>query len=242
MEDIIVVMKEGNAIEIEDLSVQYTVFQKSGLLALIKAKTVEALKNLTFEVKKGESIAIIGRNGSGKTTLLKAIGGHLRPSSGKITTIGKVYTLSGANPGLIQDMSGRENVSLMSEIYGIERDKRAEFERAVEDFCELGEAYDRDLRTLSTGMAGRVGFGFTTSLDPEILLMDETLGVGDEIFRKKAEEKAKDFMKRGETILLSTHSLNLAKKMCSRGILLSEGKILMDGDVDKVVERYLNEN
>tara|TARA_B100000287_G_scaffold109996_1_gene102330 strand:- start:13085 stop:13792 length:708 start_codon:yes stop_codon:yes gene_type:complete len=235
-------MKEGNAIEIEDLSVQYTVFQKSGLLALIKAKTVEALKNLTFEVKKGESIAIIGRNGSGKTTLLKAIGGHLRPSSGKITTIGKVYTLSGANPGLIQDMSGRENVSLMSEIYGIERDKRAEFERAVEDFCELGEAYDRDLRTLSTGMAGRVGFGFTTSLDPEILLMDETLGVGDEIFRKKAEEKAKDFMKRGETILLSTHSLNLAKKMCSRGILLSEGKILMDGDVDKVVERYLNEN
>ena len=235
-------MKRDNAIEIENLSVQYTVFQKTGLLALIKAKTVEALKNLTFEVKKGEAIAIIGRNGSGKTTLLKAIGGHLRPSSGKITTIGKVYTLSGANPGLIQDMSGRENVTLMSEIYGIEREKRDEFERAVEDFCELGEAYDRDLRTLSTGMAGRVGFGFTTSLDPEILLMDETLGVGDEIFRKKAEEKAKDFMNRGETILLSTHSLNLAKKMCSRGILLSEGRILMDGDVDKVVERYLNEN
>lgn len=236
------VMKRDNAIEIENLSVQYTVFQKTGLLALIKAKTVEALKNLTFEVKKGEAIAIIGRNGSGKTTLLKAIGGHLRPSSGKITTIGKVYTLSGANPGLIQDMSGRENVTLMSEIYGIEREKRDEFERAVEDFCELGEAYDRDLRTLSTGMAGRVGFGFTTSLDPEILLMDETLGVGDEIFRKKAEEKAKDFMNRGETILLSTHSLNLAKKMCSRGILLSEGRILMDGDVNKVVERYLNEN
>ena len=235
-------MKRDNAIEIENLSVQYTVFQKTGLLALIKAKTVEALKNLTFEVKKGEAIAIIGRNGSGKTTLLKAIGGHLRPSSGKITTIGKVYTLSGANPGLIQDMSGRENVTLMSEIYGIEREKRDEFERAVEDFCELGEAYDRDLRTLSTGMAGRVGFGFTTSLDPEILLMDETLGVGDEIFRKKAEEKAKDFMNRGETILLSTHSLNLAKKMCSRGILLSEGRILMDGDVNKVVERYLNEN
>ena len=236
------VMKKGNAIEIEDLSVQYTVFQKTGLLALIKAKTVEALKNVTLEVKKGESIAIIGRNGSGKTTLLKSIGGHLRPSSGKITTMGKVYTLSGANPGLIQDMSGRENVTLMSEIYGIEREKRGEFERAVEDFCELGEAYDRDLRTLSTGMAGRVGFGFTTSLDPEILLMDETLGVGDEIFRKKAEEKAKDFMKRGETILLSTHSLNLAKKMCSRGILLGEGRILMDGPIDQVVERYLDEN
>jgi len=237
-----VVMKKGNAIEIEDLSVQYTVFQKTGLLALIKAKTVEALKNVTLEVKKGESIAIIGRNGSGKTTLLKSIGGHLRPSSGKITTMGKVYTLSGANPGLIQDMSGRENVTLMSEIYGIEREKRGEFERAVEDFCELGEAYDRDLRTLSTGMAGRVGFGFTTSLDPEILLMDETLGDGDEIFRKKAEEKAKDFMKRGETILLSTHSLNLAKKMCSRGILLGEGRILMDGPIDQVVERYLDEN
>lgn len=236
------VMNNEYAIQIEDLSVEYTVFQKTGLLALIKSGFVEALKNISLNVKKGESIAIIGRNGSGKTTLLKSIGGHLRPSKGKILTSGKVYTLSGANPGLIHDMSGRENVSLMSAIYGIDREKREEFERAVEDFCELGEAYDRDIRTLSTGMAGRVGFGFTTSLDPEILLMDETLGVGDEIFRKKAEEKAKDFMKRGETILLSTHSLNLAKKMCPRGILLSEGRILMDGPIDDVVERYTIEN
>ncbi len=236
------VMNNKNAIEIEDLSVEYTIFQKTGLLALIKTNVVKALKGISLCVQRGESIAIIGRNGSGKTTLLKSIGGHLRPSSGRISTRGKVYTLSGANPGLIQDMSGRENVRLMSEIYGIEKKDRGKFEEAVENFCELGEAYDRDLRTLSTGMGGRVGFGFTTSLDPQILLMDETLGVGDEIFRKKAEEKARDFMKRGETILLSTHSLNLAKKMCSRGILLDSGKILMDGDVEEVVERYLEEN
>ena len=186
------VLDSDTAIKISNLSVEYTVFQKSGVFSLVKSRKVRALKNIDLVVNPGEMIAIIGRNGSGKTTLLRTIGGHLRPSSGRIETRGKVYTLSGANPGLIQDMTCRENVSLMSEIYGIRPDERQEFENSVEDFCELGEAYDRDIRTLSTGMAGRVGFGFTTSLDPEILLMDETLGVGDEVFRKKAEEKAKD--------------------------------------------------
>ena len=95
------------------------------------------------------------------------------------------------------------------------------------------------MSTLSSGMAGRVGFGFTTSLRPEILLMDETLGVGDKDFRKKAEEKAKLFMERGETILLSTHSLNLAKDMCSRGLVLKEGSLVFDGPVDEAVDKYL---
>ena len=235
------VIESQRAIDIADLSIEYKVFQKSGIFSLIKSKKVSALRNLNLVVEKGEMVAIIGRNGSGKTTLLRTIGGHLRPTSGKVVTSGKVYTLSGANPGLIQDMTCRENVSLMSEIYGINPDDRPRFEKSVEEFCELGEAYDRDIRTLSTGMAGRVGFGFTTSLDPEILLMDETLGVGDEVFRKKAEEKAKDFMSRGETILLSTHSLNLAKKMCSRGILLKKGEIALDGPIEEVVNAYLED-
>lgn len=235
------VIESQRAIDIADLSVEYKVFQKSGIFSLIKSKRVSALRNLNLVVEKGEMVAIIGRNGSGKTTLLRTIGGHLRPTSGKVVTRGKVYTLSGANPGLVQDMTCRQNVSLMSEIYGIDSDDRPRFEESVEEFCELGEAYDRDIRTLSTGMAGRVGFGFTTSLDPEILLMDETLGVGDEVFRKKAEEKAKDFMSRGETILLSTHSLNLAKKMCSRGILLKKGEIVLDGPVEEIVKAYLED-
>ena len=111
----------------------------------------------------------------------------------------------------------------------------------MEKFCELGEAYDRSYSSLSSGMAGRVGFGFTTSLEPEILLMDETLGVGDEIFRKKAEERAIDFMKRGETIMISTHSLGLVKSMCSRGLVIDKGKIVFDGDSSDSVTYYLDE-
>jgi len=111
--------------------------------------------------------------------------------------------------------------------------------RDSEEFCELGEAYDRNYSSLSSGMAGRVGFGFTTSLNPEILLMDETLGVGDAIFREKATKKAMDFMEKGETILISTHSLNLAKSMCSRGIVLDDGAKVFDGASEDAVDFYV---
>ena len=166
--------------------------------------------------------------------------GHLRPTKGTVSTRGRVYTLSGSNPGLIPYLSGRENVRLLSAAYGIPKKKRAGFISEVEDFCELGDSFDRRYNTLSTGMAGRIGFGFTTSLDPEILLMDETLGVGDEEFRKKAERKAAEFMSRGETILLSTHSLGLAKEMCPRGIVLDSGRIMFDGDINDAVSFYIS--
>ena len=154
-------------------------------------------------------------------------------------TVGRDYKLRGANPVLINSMTPRENVRLLASAYGINEEEIGDFESEIEEFCDLGEAFDRKMSTLSSGMAGRVGFGFTTSLRPEILLMDETLGVGDKDFRKKAEEKAKLFMERGETILLSTHSLNLAKDMCSRGLVLKEGSLVFDGPVDEAVDKYL---
>ena len=232
-------LDQSIAISVEGLSVDYRISQKSGMLSIMKYNTVKALRNISFEISRGEVVGIIGKNGAGKTTLLRAISGNLRPSQGRIITRGRVYTLSGANPGLIQDMSGRENVRLMSEVYGIPEEERERFEKSVEEFCDLGEAYDRDIRTLSTGMAGRIGFGFTTSLRPEILLMDETLGVGDKSFRKKAEKKSIQFMERGETIMLSTHSLNLAKDLCTRGIFLVDGRLEMDGPIEEVVDEYL---
>jgi len=234
-----VVIESEIAISIEDLSVNYHIFQRKSRWSLGGMETFNALNRINLSIDCGEVVAVLGKNGSGKTTLLRAIGGHLRISSGKITTSGKVYTLSGANPGLAPDLSGKDNVRLLSEVYGIPEKNREAFEREVEEFCELGDAYYRTYKTLSTGMAGRVGFGFTTSLDPEILLMDETLGVGDEEFRKKAEMKAKEFMERGETILLSTHSLGLAKSMCSRGVVLEGGELVFDGEVGEAVNEYL---
>ena len=228
------------AINVDNLSINYDIFLKKRRFSLGKRTKFNALDSISFNIKSGEVVALLGKNGSGKTTLLRAIGGYLRPDSGKIITKGRVYTLSGANPGLIPYMSGRENVRELSVVYGINKENRDFFETEVEEFCELGDAYDRQYKTLSSGMAGRIGFGFTTSLDPEILLMDETLGVGDEEFRKKAEAKAASFMGRGETILLSTHSLGLAKNMCKRGLVLESGKLIFDGEITNAISTYLN--
>ena len=231
--------KMEECIRVENLSVEYNIRQRRGFYSLQTTKKVEALSDVSFSISRGEVVALIGANGAGKTTLLRSIGGFLRPTKGGIVTTGKVYTLRGANPGLVQSMTPRENIRLLAESFGIEEHDIDRFEKEIEEFCELGEAFDRKYSTLSSGMAGRVGFGFTTSLNPDILLMDETLGVGDKNFRKKAEEKAKNFMKRGETILLSTHSLNLAKDMCSRGLVMERGRLIFDGSVEGAIDTYL---
>ena len=139
---------------------------------------------------------------------------------------------------LCEDNKTNSLVRLLSEVYGIPEAERGAFEDEVEELCELGEAYYRHYKTLSTGTAGRIGF-VTTTLNSEILLMDETLGVGDEEFRKKAEEKAKQFMMRGETILLSTHSLGLAKKMCNRGLVLESGRLVFYCGIGEAISEYL---
>ena len=239
MEVVHMELKNDGVIIVKNLSISYFIRSK-GIFQSDKIKRVDAITDVSFAIDKGEIVALLGKNGAGKTTLLKAIGGALRPEKGTISTSGRVFTLRGANPGLIPHLSSRENINMLSEIYGVDPNDKEAFEKEVEEFCELGDAYDRDYGSLSSGMAGRVGFGFTTSLKPEILLMDETLGVGDVEFREKAEKKAIDFMKSGETILLSTHSLNLAKSMCKRGIVLDEGKLVFDGSSEKAVEYYLN--
>jgi ABC-2 type transport system ATP-binding protein len=228
----------GIAIDVQDVSIIYKSIPK-GILSRKDEKRVKAIANVSMTINKGEIVALIGKNGSGKTTLLSAIGGYLKPASGMIETNGRVFTLKGSNPGLIPHISSRENVRLMSQIYGIPEHEVSIIEKEVEEFCELGEAYDRNYSSLSSGMAGRVGFGFTTSLNPEILLMDETLGVGDAIFREKATQKAMEFMEKGETILISTHSLNLAKSMCNRGIVLDDGAKVFDGPSEDAVRFYV---
>jgi len=229
----------ADAILVSNLSLEYHVLQRKGILSMRKKAVVRALDSVSFSIKRGEIVAVLGNNGAGKSTLLAAVSGKIRPSEGSVETHGMVFTLQGSNPGLINDLSARENIRMLASSYGIEESDVPSLESEIEDFCDLGDAFDRKLSTLSSGQNGRVGFGFITSLNPDILLMDETLGVGDKNFRKKAEEKSKAFMERGETILLSTHSLNLAKNMCSRGLVLEKGILAFDGPVEEAIDYYL---
>ena len=142
-----------------------------------------ALNEISLSIQEGETVAVMGNNGAGKSTLLRFLAGKIRPSSGKAEISGRVVHLSGVNPGFDVSLSPRQNVKWLAPIYGKEPSVT---NQDVEDFSDIGSAYDRPVKTLSGGMRGRVGFGFATSLDPDILLIDEVLGVGDPSFKAKA--------------------------------------------------------
>tara|TARA_B110001452_G_scaffold228672_1_gene204224 strand:- start:159 stop:869 length:711 start_codon:yes stop_codon:yes gene_type:complete len=225
-------------LEIDDLTVSYKELKISGMSPFAKKRNIVALKNINFDVIKGENIAILGRNGAGKSTLLKCIAGFLRPSEGIVITRGRIMLLAGTNPGFQPDTSGRENLRLLAPLYGIENEKIDDFIKGVEEFTQLGESLNRNYRGYSTGMKGKLGFGFITGLTPDVLLIDETLGVGDLEFRAKAQIRLKKFIERSGSVIMSTHSLGLASEMCTKGILLDGGKILFQGDIKECINIY----
>lgn len=223
--------------EIEDISISYSSL-KIGGLGLPKKIKHGALKSVSIKATEGETIAIMGNNGAGKSTLLKFLAGKIRPSSGSANIEGKILHLSGVNPGFDPLLSPRQNVQWLAPIYGGDGGLT---NHDVEQFSDIGEAYDRPVKTLSAGMKGRVGFGFATSLDPDILLIDEVLGVGDPIFKAKAMNRLRRMIDRAGIVLLSTHSVGLVKELCSRCIVLNDGIIVHDGDVHNGIDAYLGD-
>jgi ABC-type polysaccharide/polyol phosphate transport system ATPase subunit len=199
-----------------------------------------ALKDVNLEVEPGEIVAILGRNGAGKSTLLKCISGFLRASGGIVETSGRVFLLAGADPGLMPMLSGRQNAREMGTAYGVPAHEIDDFVSSVDEFASLNEDFDRNVGGYSTGMRGKLGFGIITALVPDILLIDETLGVGDREFRAKAEMRLRDFIGQSGTVLISTHSLGFAKELCSRGVVLDEGKVRFDGPVDEAIKEYIS--
>jgi len=234
------VLEKSNAIDITDFSVNYHIFKRSRKKPLGDFENFNALKNLEISIKDGEIVALLGRNGAGKSTLLKCIAGLLRPSKGKIVTKGRVILLAGADPGFIPQLTGRQNVIELALAYGISKKELPKFIESIEEFADIGEAFDRNFSGYSSGMRGKVGFGFITALKPDILLMDETLGVGDREFRKKAAKRLEEFIERSGTVIISTHSLGLAKDICSRGIVLDKGNIIIDSDAEEAISYYIN--
>ena len=223
--------------EIENISISYSSL-KIRNLGLPKKIQHRALAGVSIKISDGETIAIMGNNGAGKSTLLKFLAGKIRPSSGSAFIEGKILHLSGVNPGFDPLLSPRQNVQWLAPIYGGDGSLT---NQDVERFSDIGEAYDRPVKTLSAGMKGRVGFGFATSLDPDILLIDEVLGVGDPVFKAKAMDRLRKMIDRSGIVLLSTHSVGLVKELCSRCIVLNDGIIVHDGDVHTGIDSYLKD-
>ena len=204
-----------------------------------KADTRIVLDNINIEIKKGDTVALIGTNGSGKSTLLKLMTKIIYPTLGKITVNGKLTSLLELGAGFHPDFTGRENIYFNSSIFGLtaaEIDKRVD--RIIE-FSELEEFIDSPVRTYSSGMYMRLAFSIAINVDADILLIDEILAVGDQHFQEKCFKKLQQLKDDKKTIVIVSHSLDSVKKLCDRAIWLYEGKVKMDGDTSKVIDEYL---
>ena len=206
-----------------------------------KADKRVVLDNINLEIKKGDTVALIGTNGSGKSTLLKLMTKIIYPTSGKIVVNGKLTSLLELGAGFHPDFTGRENIYFNASIFGLtaaEIDKRV---NKIIEFSELEEFIDSPVRTYSSGMYMRLAFSIAINVDADILLIDEILAVGDQHFQEKCFNKLQQLKDEKKTIVIVSHSLDSVKKLCDRAIWLFDGKIKTDGDTSKVIEEYLKQ-
>lgn len=199
-----------------------------------------ALKDASFAIEPGEHVGLVGMNGSGKSTLLKLMSRVIQPTSGSIETHGRVAGLLELGTGFHPDLTGRENIFLNASILGL---SRAETKRRLEDiveFADIGPFIDMQVRNYSSGMVVRLGFAITTALEPEVLLIDEVLAVGDVAFQRKCITRLEDLQQQGVTLVFVSHGLEQVKRLCKRAIWISYGAINADGDVDLVGGAYLD--
>ena len=198
------------------------------------------VRNISLEVNQGEVLGIIGRNGSGKSTLLKMMAGVFPPDSGTIATRGSVSLLAGVGVGFHKELTGRENAYLYGALMGRTTEQIDGLIEEIQSFAELDHHFDRPIRTYSSGMKSRLGISVATAFKPDLLLIDEVLGVGDASFRKKSEKRVKDMISESGTVVIVSHSLGMLKTICDRIIVLDSGSVLHEGDVESGLEIYAN--
>ncbi len=203
-------------------------------------KINKALKSVSFDIYPGESIGIIGDNGAGKSTILKMITGVAHPSEGEVTVRGKVAALLELTAGFSMEMTGRENIYLKGYILGLNDAYIRTIEEKIIDFAQLGDYIDQPVRTYSSGMRLRLGFAININIEPDILVVDEALSVGDATFKKKCKNKIAEIIKSGVTVLYVSHNQAGVKELCSRAIFLKKGALLYDGDVNEAYKVYEN--
>ena len=199
----------------------------------------KALDNVSFSVHKGERVGIIGFNGAGKSTILKILSGVLKPTSGEIHTYGTIAPLLELGAGFDHNYSGRENVFLNGAILGYSREFLESKYEEILEFSELEDFIDIPIKNYSSGMVAKLGFSVATIVEPDVLILDEVLSVGDVKFQKKSGDKLKSMMGSGVTVLLVSHATDNIRELCTRAIWLDHGKLVMDGDVDYVCDAYI---
>ena len=232
-------------IRLSHVTKQFKLFKskRSRLLSIFGKKVNYTIKtandDLTFEIRRGESVAFLGKNGAGKSTLLKMITGVLFPTSGEIEVNGEVSALLELTAGFDPEFTGRENIYLRGHMRGMTDDVIKKYEEVIIDFADIGEYIDQPVRTYSSGMKARLGFAINANIEPEILIVDEALSVGDAAFRKKCKEIVNRIIAEDNTtLLLVTHSSAMAKQFCKRGIVLYNSKVYFDGDIDDAIRVY----
>jgi ABC-2 type transport system ATP-binding protein len=197
-----------------------------------------ALKDINLKVKKGDILGIIGSNGSGKSTLMKIVAGVTQPTIGSVTVNGNLVPLLELGSGFHKEFTGYENIYFYTAILGYPKQKILEKTQEIIDFSELGDFINQPIKNYSSGMRSRLAFSVSININPDILILDEILSVGDQSFKEKSYKKIKEFFKQGKTILFVSHSLETIKGLCNRAILINKGELLMDDEPAKVVQHY----
>lgn len=240
---------QETVIKAENVSLWYNISKdrpnslKETVVSLLKGKRYKpekfyALSDVSFEVKKGEVIGLVGRNGAGKSTMLKIIAGILTPSTGKVETRGNIVPMLELGSGFDSNLTGRENIFLNGAILGYSKNFLKErFDKIVE-FSELGQFIDLPLRSYSSGMLARLAFSIATEVSPDILIVDEVLSVGDGNFQNKSYARMTELMKGGATVLFVSHSIGQVRRICEKALWLEKGKAVAFGGVKEICDRY----
>jgi teichoic acid transport system ATP-binding protein len=238
----------GAAVKVESLSVTYrtTLQKKPTLKGTLRrlgrreriVREVKALRDVSFDAPHGAVLGIVGVNGAGKSTLMRTVAGILPPTEGRVEVQGRVSTLLALGVGFKADLSGRENVVLGGLAAGLTREQLGAKYDEIAEFAELGDFMDLPMRKYSSGMYGRLAFSVAVNMDPDILLIDEALSVGDARFRRKSFDRMQELCDRAGTILIVSHALKTIRRLCSEVLWLNNGRLAMRGEPDQVIEAY----
>lgn len=241
-------MKEA-IIEVNDVSMRFNLEEehtdtlKEYFMKMMKHQLkfneFYALRNVSFEIKRGDAVALVGRNGSGKSTMLKIIAGILYPTTGSVNVKGSIAPLIELGAGFNEELTARENIFLNGAVLGYDRNfMGAHFDEIIE-FAELQDFVDVPIKNFSSGMAARLGFSIATIVRADILVVDEVLAVGDFMFQEKCEKRMKELMDNGTTVLFVSHSMDKVKGLCNKAIWIDHGKMMRYGDTEEVCDEYI---